>query len=977
MGDEVTSKTSNMSNAGSTVPCFSIQIGFVRETFSIPDEAGERRSAIIKEKVNDMVRKRFPEHDFYGVYDKILLFKHTPGESYVLQPITYASEIPDGSLVEAVLSATATVEDRQIRPHTLYVHSYKSPTFCDFCGQMLFGLVRQGLKCHGCGGNYHKRCAFKIPNDCTLSKRRPSSIAYSSASLPWSTSEMSLASDTSDPMSMLLSKADSYSKRSPSCGGRPLWVEKAVASRIKVPHTFVVHSYTKPTICQYCRKLLVGLFRQGIQCKDCKFNCHKRCAEKVPKDCLGEAPLHERESEDQEKLNESDENEPEENDASTNRDSLGDTQDEDVGPEADSPPGPDNPLSPVQSNNIPLMRIVQSVKHTKRRSSQVLKEGWMVHCTDKDSMRKRHFWRIDTKSITLYQSDSSTRYYKEIPLSEILAVKTGSSDEEKSSHCFEIKTARTIYFVGEKKEVAMATLTVDGEESPTESGIGIEVAKIWEKKIRQALMPVTPQQSTTSVTSSSSPMEVSSGECTCNSRPAHCHAHHTHHASSATSTNSSSIPHNVSYAAASTGVGTVGPSIPHHHRYMVMHQLSPPEESPGAVSQPTPPKRAGSAANKPTEKYKGYTPHKRTSEGSYTAIGSGATNENGEHLILDETVRHEKNDISQHYQIFPDEILGSGQFGIVYGGVHRTSARQVAIKVIDKLRFPTKQETQLKNEVSILHKVRHHGVVNLERMFETPERVFVVMEKLKGDMLEMILSSVNGRLDERVTRFLISQILIALKYLHIKNVVHCDLKPENVLLSSEGDFPQVKLCDFGFARIIGEKSFRRSVVGTPAYLAPEVLRSKGYNRSLDMWSVGVIIYVSLSGTFPFNEDEEITDQIHNAAFMFPPNPWNEISANAINLIGNLLQVKLRKRYTADKSLAHPWLQDYQTWLDLRELESQVGERYLTHESDDERWEEYRRDHIEGANRRSPNHEPVNESPIHLSPGRHMERVSTL
>lgn len=89
---------------------------------------------------------------------------------------------------------------------------------------------------------------------------------------------------------------------------------------------------------------------------------------------------------------------------------------------------------------------------------------------------------------------------------------------------------------------------------------------------------------------------------------------------------------------------------------------------------------------------------------------------------------------------------------------------------------------------------------------------------------------------------------------------------------------QVKLCDFGFARIIGEKSFRRSVVGTPAYLAPEVLRSKGYNRSLDMWSVGVIVYVSLSGTFPFNEDEDINDQIQNAAFMYPPNPWKEISS---------------------------------------------------------------------------------------------------
>lgn len=100
----------------------------------------------------------------------------------------------------------------------------------------------------------------------------------------------------------------------------------------------------------------------------------------------------------------------------------------------------------------------------------------------------------------------------------------------------------------------------------------------------------------------------------------------------------------------------------------------------------------------------------------------------------------------------------------------------------------------------------------------------------------------------------------------------CDLT-----ISANHYYQQVKLCDFGFARIIGEKSFRRSVVGTPAYLAPEVLRNKGYNRSLDMWSVGVIIYVSLSGTFPFNEDEDIHDQIQNAAFMYPPNPWKEIS----------------------------------------------------------------------------------------------------
>ena len=106
----------------------------------------------------------------------------------------------------------------------------------------------------------------------------------------------------------------------------------------------------------------------------------------------------------------------------------------------------------------------------------------------------------------------------------------------------------------------------------------------------------------------------------------------------------------------------------------------------------------------------------------------------------------------------------------------------------------------------------------------------------------------------------------------------------------------MKLCDFGFSRIIGEKGFRKSIVGTPAYLAPEVLRNKGYNRSLDMWSTGVIIYVSLSGTFPFNEDEDIHEQIQNASFMYPPHPWKEISSEAIDMINNLLQVRKKGDY---------------------------------------------------------------------------------
>ena len=108
-------------------------------------------------------------------------------------------------------------------------------------------------------------------------------------------------------------------------------------------------------------------------------------------------------------------------------------------------------------------------------------------------------------------------------------------------------------------------------------------------------------------------------------------------------------------------------------------------------------------------------------------------------------------------------MLGSGQFGIVYGGVHRKSGRHVAIKLIEKLRFPSNKEAALRTEVEILQNIRHPGVVAFQQMLETHERIFVVMEKLKGDMLEMILSSERGRLTERVTQFLIYQVFVRLR----------------------------------------------------------------------------------------------------------------------------------------------------------------------------------------------------------------------
>ncbi|XP_067336646.1 serine/threonine-protein kinase D1 isoform X5 [Channa argus] len=734
---------------------------------------------------------------------------------------------------------------------------------------MLWGLVRQGLKCEGCGLNYHKRCAFKIPNNCSgVRRRRPSNVSLTGGlvnigrrlsaepSPPHYTDDALLVSTSPVSPSMEQKNQLDYfpgrERRSSSQSyiGRPIELDKILLSKVKVPHTFVIHSYTRPTVCQHCKKLLKGLFRQGLQCKDCKFNCHKRCAPKVPNNCLGEV------SKNGELLSPGAESDVvmvegclDDHDIDRGGGLL-DDMDEVLGSDGglllDAGPGDlcdlhdsdldesNRAISPSTSNNIPLMRVVQSVKHTKRKSSNVMKEGWMVHYTNKDTLRKRHYWRLDSKCITLFQNETGSKYYKEIPLSEILSLEPAQTfsllPDGANPHCFEIATVSLVYYVGENLQRAESSLS---GSSILVSGVGQDVARMWEMAIQHALMP-----------------------------------------------------------AVSTGVS---------------HSVH----------------RSG---------------HKEVS------ISISVSN-----CQIQENV-----DINSIYQIFPDEVLGSGQFGIVYGGKHRKSGRDVAIKIIDKLRFPTKQESQLRNEVAILQSLHHPGIVNLDCMFETPERVFVVMEKLHGDMLEMILSSEKGRLPERITKFLVTQILVALRHLHFKNIVHCDLKPENVLLASADSFPQVKLCDFGFARIIGEKSFRRSVVGTPAYLAPEVLRNKGYNRSLDMWSVGVIIYVSLSGTFPFNEDEDINDQIQNAAFMYPPHPWKKVSQEgrkrpmdpntqgcgctfSIDLINNLLQVKMRKRFSVDKTLSHPWLQDYQMWVDLRNLELRMNERYITHESDDLRW----------------------------------------
>ncbi|CAG5004664.1 unnamed protein product [Parnassius apollo] len=145
------------------------QLGVMRDVASAP--AHLLTLAHLKELAVKFVHEKIPDNGLNRLSERILLFRHDYCSPNVLQLVNSASDITDETLVEIVLTANALLcegtEGAPVpRPHALAVHSYKAPTFCDFCGEMLFGLVRQGLKCEGCGLNYHKRCAVKVPSNC-------------------------------------------------------------------------------------------------------------------------------------------------------------------------------------------------------------------------------------------------------------------------------------------------------------------------------------------------------------------------------------------------------------------------------------------------------------------------------------------------------------------------------------------------------------------------------------------------------------------------------------------------------------------------------------------------------------------------------------------------------------------------------------------------------------------------------------------
>ena len=265
------------------------------------------------------------------------------------------------------------------------------------------------------------------------------------------------------------------------------------------------------------------------------------------------------------------------------------------------------------------------------------------------------------------------------------------------------------------------------------------------------------------------------------------------------------------------------------------------------------------------------------------------------------------------------KVLGVGSDSTVYEGWNRLTNKRVAMKVL-KLNDPSKSlESKLElkkrfdRERDILSTLNHKGVVHLLDHYEDSEYLVLVLPHADGGDLLDRLTEVQ-LVDEDEIRDMFIQLVRAVEYIHSQGVVHRDIKPENILLKTKLGINQLALSDFAFAARCSDESLT-DVLGTLRYVAPEIILRKPYGKAVDLWSMGVTLFVVFSGTFPFNHTDQkmLCRFIVSGAFSFNASQsevWRYISEEAKDLIRNLLLVDPEERYTIEDIWKHPWIANH-------------------------------------------------------------------
>lgn len=264
-------------------------------------------------------------------------------------------------------------------------------------------------------------------------------------------------------------------------------------------------------------------------------------------------------------------------------------------------------------------------------------------------------------------------------------------------------------------------------------------------------------------------------------------------------------------------------------------------------------------------------------------------------------------DIRQIYKF--KEVLGGGHFGTVRTAYLRSGPepkKLVAIKSISKRKLSPSDLADLMKEVEILSSLDHPNIVKFIETYHDQHYFHIIMELCQGkEVFDKIIE--EGHITEARVANIIYQVLSAIAYCHSKGITHRDIKPENILLVSNEKDSDVKLIDFGLSRKYSKTEKMHTILGTPYYVAPEVLKGE-YDEKCDVWSIGAITYMMLSGDPPFigNSNSEIFNKIVNSELVFPKSKWKQISLEAIDFIRRCMVRNPEDRFPSYKAIEHKW-----------------------------------------------------------------------